>query len=679
MSALLDSLVTQLRRFDDDAWAALANRGLLRRARKDLEAGVLGAIVDRDERIEVRIGEQQVVFDARGVAQAICDCRATGTCQHVLAAAIALVDAETPDAAAGDDAGNGEALATELLAISADALVAHAGKPGYRQAWQFVDDLDTERGVTVEVGRQVVISFRTPRMAFHFVGGGLDGLVSDVQSAHVARYRVAAVLAFRRARGADIVAPARRIPRSAALDLGRDHALAATAGEAKQDGRQRVLEAFSLLATQCVELGLAHLSDAVQQRFVTLATWAQACDFPRLALSLRRLSDHVELLLERAGGADEQRLFDELAIASALADALAAALARGAEPVALMGRSRSRYDASAPIDLIGLAASAWRAASGYVGLTMVFWSPADRCFYGCTDARPATLRGFDPLARYRQPGPWNGLSAPSVAAGRQVRLTHAEINAQGRLSAAPSTMASTQPLTLKALRGLLSPVDTWAALGTVGVSSSLLAEARPMDAWHVLAPATAGKLHFDETRQQLSWPLIDASGAELRVELAYGPLTLHAIDRLERMAAAGWPSGAWLVARVHAGQGGLLAQPLAVIGGRGTSVDALYFDPAPEGEPAVARHAVSAPLRAPPDVPRPLRAFRDWLRSRAERGASPADALALDGWQDRLGELGFIGMKALRRDVGPGLRWLRANYACMQMERVLDTTAGGED
>ena len=37
MSSLREALHLQLARFDDDAFTALANRGLLRRARKDLE------------------------------------------------------------------------------------------------------------------------------------------------------------------------------------------------------------------------------------------------------------------------------------------------------------------------------------------------------------------------------------------------------------------------------------------------------------------------------------------------------------------------------------------------------------------------------------------------------------------------------------------------------------------
>ena len=78
----------------------------------------------------------------------------------------------------------------------------------------------------------------------------------------------------------------------------------------------------------------------------------------------------------------------------------------------------------------------WRSASGYLGLTMIFWSPAEKAFYSCTDARPEVLRGFDPIARYKAPGPWGGLGAPEQATGKMVTLTGALMNSAGRLSAA---------------------------------------------------------------------------------------------------------------------------------------------------------------------------------------------------------------------------------------------------
>ncbi len=78
---LLDELRAQLARYDDDALAALGNRGLLRRAYKDLETQTaeIDAAADAGT-VSVRVSGQSVRFDARGPAHAQCGCPATGVC-----------------------------------------------------------------------------------------------------------------------------------------------------------------------------------------------------------------------------------------------------------------------------------------------------------------------------------------------------------------------------------------------------------------------------------------------------------------------------------------------------------------------------------------------------------------------------------------------------------------------
>jgi hypothetical protein len=88
--SLRETLRLQLARFDDDAFAALANRGLLRRARKDLDKETPDIVEESSSRLVVQFGGQRIEFDARGPAAARCTCAARAGCQHVLAAAIFL-------------------------------------------------------------------------------------------------------------------------------------------------------------------------------------------------------------------------------------------------------------------------------------------------------------------------------------------------------------------------------------------------------------------------------------------------------------------------------------------------------------------------------------------------------------------------------------------------------------
>lgn len=703
MSSVRQALVAQLAHFDDEAFIALANKGLLRRAQKDLEKTEATIEQDSADALEMRFGEHRIRFDARGPSHARCSCPAAGVCQHILAAAIGLqrlARSVDPPAGAGDaDAGATAApqaeetsplpaLTASLLALTRDDLERHAGRAGYRWAWQFVQDIDAQEEVRLGGERHLVIEFLRPRLRLRYMGGGPESLIADADTTHLAKYQVAAVLAVRRAHGAEIAAPepAARAKATAALDLGKDHVLPDSAAGAELESRRRLRAGTRQLLEDCVQLGLSHLSSAIRDRFATLAVWAQAAQYHRLALLLRRITDHLELLLERAGGADEHRLFDELALAHALLTALENAEARGSEPAHLLGRARSEYSAAQQLELLGLGASAWRSASGYVGLTMLFWSPAEQRFYACTDARPETQRAFDPIARYKAPGPWSGLNAPQQASGRAVRLAGAQVNAQGRLSASETTQAVVQPA--HALHESLSITDDWTRLAEriAQARRSLLAEPQPMNDWCVLRPSRFGQAKFDAVRQTLLWPLFDRHERPLVAELAFSPHTEHAIRRVEQLSSPA--AGTLLVGRARSMAGALIVEPLSLVHpGRENEVDALHFD-APAATSWTSRWLASMrrgetaapPLPAPTAAaPRELMALRDWLRQQAERGLADNAALRIEpGMRSLAEQCATAGLAPLAESLRPpasALQLLVTNYLCMQTERLL----GGMD
>lgn len=707
--------MAQLARFDDEAYIALANRGLLRRAQKDLEKQDAVIVEEAPLHLIVGFGDHRIRFDAQGPAAARCSCPAGGMCQHILAASIALErlgegtvtkDAPAASDVQGDESSGGEEggasgmarLHAALLAFSREELVKHAGKPGYRWAWQFVQDLDPEKGVLFGGERHIVIGFQHPRMTLRYMGGGIGSLVADVQTAHLGKHQVAAVLAYRRAHGIEDSAPESSVQaKTGVLDLGKDHALSGTGAEAQDGSRARLLASVSQLLGDCVELGLSHLSGSVHERFSTMAVWAQGAEYYRLAALLRRLADHVEMLLERSGGADEHRLYDEMAFAYGLVAALDAARQKASSPQYLVGQARSRYEDTAAMDLLGLGAHAWRSASGYVGLTMLFWSPADKTFYACSDARPELQRGFNPVARYNAPWPWSGLGAPAAATGRCVRLTGAKSNAQRRLSANEATQADVRPA--DDFIGQLAPHSSWTGLADAraGAGRSLLAEPDPLADWAVLAPASFGRARFDAAQQKLVWPLLDGDGTRLDLELYYSEYTDHAIRRIEQLSTEGVRPESLLVARIRHTSAGLVGEPLSFVwpeGQRENPLDALHFDPAPrestasrwlpkfrsKENPAGAENmATAVNFDAHHHV---LAEFKRSLQRLAESGFSEGHLeprrRAFEIELERIASCGYTVMQSSH---GKEKRFaellLQANYICMQYERVADKGRSG--
>ncbi|CAM3818625.1 hypothetical protein [Nocardioides zeicaulis] len=665
------AVVALLRRYDDDSWSALANRGLLRRARRDLEQLQPQLSAEDDGGVEVQIDDRTVRIPLAGPGHATCTCPSTSVCQHVLAAGLWLADVDDepdPDAAA--------ALHDEVMALDRDALVAAGGRAAYRWAHQFVSDL--EEPPVVERGSHLGVSFSLPDVRLRYFGGGVDSWVLDQALPAPGKYRVAAVLAWQRAHGLELEALPVTASRRGPTATQRSQA----------DSRERLLAVVAELLADTVRVGVSHLSGAVLDRFTTAAVWAQGAELHRLALLLRRIADQVELLLLRRSSADDLRLLDELALAHALVSALRVEAAPH-----LVGRARHTYDPVRELRLLGLGSTPWRTGSGYHGLTTLFWDPERERFLTWTDARPTSLATFDPRARFRQPSPWPGLSTPQQAAGRQVRLADARLSSDARLSGVEATTATVTEPDHDTWRRLVDGATTsWTDLARTrsGVGESLLSAPRPASAWALLRPASSGAVVFDRARQVLEWPVVDEDGAVLALELPWAEHLAHAIDRVERLAAL--DGSVAVVARVRGRAGTLVGEPVSLLRATSPRVDLLHFDEAPatRSRPGLVerlRRAATPPAPVvddPPDdgwpgpgrrVAPALVATRTLLEQRAQRGVAGLAPGVLAAEVERsvraLRDQGFHVFPERSATTSDAELLLRTHYLVQQVERVL--------
>jgi hypothetical protein len=655
-ASVLVMLRKQLARFDDDAFATLANRGLLRRARKDLESVPVALVTDEPARVEITVATHRVTFDARGPANATCSCPASGVCQHILTACLFLqappaapekqsqAAAQTPAQPAEDiAAADVDALRAALLALDARALQAWGGKAALRWAIEFVAEQLEPEMVSITGERHIAIEFAHPRIAFRYMGGGLDAIVTDYAGRDQKKHVVAAVLAYQRALGAELPrAETQRTPVERELDLGKTHALAEAAPAALERLRNEVLASADGLLRDCVEIGLSHLSEAIQQRLTTLAVSAQGAELFRLAASLRRLADQTGWLLDRQGGADESRLLGELARTYALIGALRAAAKteNALRPRALVGEARGRYASIARIELLALAVWPWRAASGYHGLTQLFWSPEEKNWFTFTEARPIALAGFEPRSRFDSIGPWTGALPPKQLLGRRFALIGAEASHGGRLSSTRDTALN--ELGVLADTAQLPPaLAQWRELERVArdAGGRGLAERDPRRNYVVLQPARTDRARFDTTRQTMVWTLYDDSDTPLAAELEYSALNENALAYLEAMPEQS-ASSLRVIATIRRAGGVLKVEPLGLLQADGliTVIPVHFASPPTQGWLARSwrrlvggakqdadANANVAPIATVPPV---LTTLRATLLRAAERGVGRAGARA---------------------------------------------------
>jgi SWIM zinc finger len=530
-SSRLERAQAAARLLDDEALAALANKGLLRRARKDVETAPPKLVQGSDVRFQV---EDATVTIAEMPTQSKCTCPASGICRHVLAAILVLRDSAV---AASLEAAPVVAGA-EVLALTDEDLRNAGGAALLRKATQA---LAMSLPVEFEEAATLRIRFPTWNVTCSWLpGGGVGGMICSCH-APLCEHRIAAVLAYQVSKGQ------RQLDAEAAV-------LDESAGAPRT--RQEVVSSVGVVLHEMVSLGLARLSASTEDRLRTLAVSAHGVDLPRLERMLRSLADEVSLSLQRNAQAASANLLSTAANTEALRVAL-----KQPSP-GLVGVHRSRYEKVGDIELIGLGARQWRTRSGYIGLTIYFWDRSMKDWATWSESRPVSVPDFNPADRYRQDGLW-GLTSPAQTSRSAVRLMGTWRNRSGRLSGRPS---------MRSL--LLGPTDVnqvpcavtqWSALGDRAnrLFAAGLTERREQDEIVLLRPKNWDTAVFDPIGQELMQTIHDESGRPLLVTMPHTPMTENAISILERHD----PRGTWgLLGLLRLRHGQLAVEPVTLFG-----------------------------------------------------------------------------------------------------------------
>lgn len=545
MTPLEASLRRLVAALDDTALAALASHGLLRRANKDHERGQEERLLgEADGRLQVRVGDFTVSLPASGPAAARCSCPAAGICQHILGAVLFLRSDSTEAGEAAPAPAVGDA---EWLGFSLAQLETWAGGSAFRGGLALAAD----EGAVIERSAGLRVRFPALNRECHFAaGGGLEGVIVTA-GRHDARVLVvAAVVAVQRAAG---------IPWEFTASAD---GLAAAAGAPRS--RAEVLRSAGALLAEMLAAGLVRVSPAMQQRWATLAMSALGVQLPRLALAARGLAEEVALAVRRDAGADLGRLLGRMAQTHALVAALVAA---GDHPRAeLVGQHRTRYEEVGHLNLHGVAAWPWRTASGFEGLSVLFWDTAAGRWNTWSEARPRhQLTGFSPIARFAQPGPWDGAASPQQLAGSSFRLLQARRNPAFRLSGSTRSRAIVLAPSFGVPAGLV-PADRWAELPARLAQQRPrgLRDGDPLAAIVVLQPHSWGARAFDPLTQSLRWPMTDLDGTPGELRLAFSDLTEPAIRTLETLSTEAMP-GTAVVGRAELIGGDLVVHPFSLL------------------------------------------------------------------------------------------------------------------
>lgn len=529
----MSKIIHLLSSLDDMAWEALASKGLLRRAQKEVSKGIpLKVESDTPFLLTLQLGELTMTIPADGPTKATCTCGATGCCHHLIAAGLffrtnrpaqgADSSSENPDDPTTSEETTQEKLLEPLLVIDYSVLKRWCGASVWRTALKLLGT-----GITLEVTVQsstLVAQLKPTEAVCRFLADtGLDGVIVTGAGNYDAKALIGAAVVLLKAMHGQ------NLPEVELIDTAPVEALGAPRTRAD------ILESTRLLLEQAIGSGLAHGGTTTTERFTTLAVSAEGNNLPRFARALKTIADEFSLVVNRHGSSDTERLLDAMAHVYALGSALENGLPNPAP--FLIGQHRSGYVDVPMIELNVITAYPWQSRSGFRGITVLFWHAAEKRWLTWSDSRNKTSDpSFDPLLRFDEQTPWSDSTTVRDLLSKEIKLTKARRNSAGRLSSSQACQVAIKGANPNETLNFGDCLFTsWEKLQRHVVTTRAVG-LREFDSnadWVVLSPTQWGEMRFDPVEQRLRWRVVDDGGRKIALQLSYSELTREAIDRLE--------------------------------------------------------------------------------------------------------------------------------------------------
>lgn len=483
--------------YDDAALEALAPKGVVRRARRDLEAG-LSTITERDAKTAVVSADSETVrLDARGPKAAQCTCPATGICRHILLAVMTLNAQTAEGSAADEDVEGGATSSDEICALTQPDIQSFAGAE-----WSAAVTLaaSSPGSALVQNGRNLTVEIEgSPASVTFLVGLGLKGAAFKGPKSRARVIVAAAALIVRAKHGIVAEAPVEEeiAPTTA---LSQDYL---------DDAARKIL--------QTTRMVLAGASPVAADILFDLAISARAEAAPRLTSQLRGLTKQAGQAAKRMVQFEPEAFLAE----AARTYALVAALRRTPEDPMLTGVLRRDYLPTPAMDLWVLGAVRWHTESGARGLTLHGFAPMTKQWHSIVQARgPGADPTFDPRTAFNGPL-WRAGAAHSLI-GKVLHIPAPLISADGAIGL---TLVETPKVTgaipgARAALGNGIATDAWVQLRaeiTARRGSGLHRRATPLAA--LIAPTRFGPLSYDDFTQNYELEAVDAFGDAVRLVL----------------------------------------------------------------------------------------------------------------------------------------------------------------
>ncbi|MDE5698418.1 MAG: hypothetical protein K2I96_13580, partial [Lachnospiraceae bacterium] len=460
------------REIDDDYLVGISNKGIVKRAYKDMEttpcklldkgqneilkeaeSGFLQNL-SAEEVITVKVGEEAVHIKMP-LGESACSCPSRSICRHVILGILTLqkisavigqetagqetaekeTAAEEPEREAGQETAeqgtvpkSGSAMTNNVLQQITDYPLEKLCKIlGVRRLQELIDSARAGKKPQMNYSSVVTVQPLAQSMTVRLLYP-LEYSTCTCHKKEFCVHKAEAVLWCKLESGQMNVD---------ALEQDRGGST-----EYDMEQIQEVVLQMRTFLEELMDTGLARTPQDALDHMERLATICHNAKLPNFENDWRRLQDSYNKYLKRVASLKIQLLMRQLTTFYRQVELLGQAK-NALEVSKLAGAFRAEYTSAFDLDLAGIAVEHFVSRSGYEGETVYFLEENTGKWYTYTQARPVFYDNANMAnragSRYTQETPW-GLSVPlQELAFWHIHLTQAKCDSRGRLSSSKET------------------------------------------------------------------------------------------------------------------------------------------------------------------------------------------------------------------------------------------------
>ncbi len=547
----MEALKTQLGQVDDDYLTGLCNKGIVKRAYKDLEKET-PVLTWQEEEASVALKEETCVIRVP-LGESTCSCPSRSICRHIVTAILWLKQKtarEMQDGGQPEEEGKAEeskeaagslelpeenqgVLGEEALSIPPEKLKKACGNKRFRRFLAYV-----QSGEIPEVEETSVVTVRLPwEKETVKLLKPLAYSTCTCHSKELCAHKAQALLLYQMKRGSLTIKVLEALLEEN-ISFDREQA-----DQAVESVRQ------ALLLQLCA--GLSRQSMEVTESLERLAVISHRAALADLETAIRSIAGEYQAYFERSAAFEEEPLLGRILSAYERTEDLS----RAKEPeefMGLAGNFRDSYEPVGNLHLVGLGVRSFSSKTGYEGEIYYFLETRRQEYYTWTDARPVFYEGVSKRRPNAEDAaaPWGLSCSWEQLTSLAFELKNAKAAFGGRLSVSRETLGEitgARDLGEDAIRGLIFWDYGRLLLEYYGggkrdesrkkTQKGKIPGGAPRERLALVGALRWGETFFDEVEQRFSWTLYDEEGRQLFVSLKYTKeerLTITLLERLEQ-------------------------------------------------------------------------------------------------------------------------------------------------